>query len=316
MMVPTLIGKIVLSGSTELRFEIGSYKGKTLLNIRKYVDSARFTGYTKKGIALNRFQARKIFESLRKYSQDFSTDENDEICRIGKNETTNIVTYIVTPDEKNDKAALDVREYVDSESYTGWTQKGFRLSLDRLEEVIGLFENCLNNFDSDLPLFSDDPFIRHQPIKKSDNNDGKVLIKEILQIEIPTFPDDFLPSENVIDKDVCSILKLPPEPIYLGPMRSNKQEIISDAGFEYLAQNPVEAKYICYAHQNNKKQIFIPNKPFITFKIVKKYEVFIRDLQKKLIQLLIRRIKDKSAANILAHKYFKDSKLPWLDEEI
>ena len=92
-------------------------------------------------------------------------------------------------------------------------------------------------------------------------------------------------------------------------MRGTKQEIVSDAGFEYLAANPVEANYILYAHQNNKNNIIIPDKPFITFQIVKKYEVFIRDLQRKVIQLLIRRIKDKSTAEKLAQKYFKESKL-------
>jgi len=315
-MIPLLIGKINLGASAELRFEISSFKGKTFINIRKYVNSPRFTGYTKKGIALNPANAKKILEALQSYRNNYSTDDNNEICRISKNENTDIVVHIVPPDENYDKTLLDIREYVNSKTYTGWTKKGFRVSLDLLEDVIDLLNKCLHNFDIGSPLFSNDNNIEQKPKTTTSVNDGKSLIKEILNGEIPTFPNDFIPTGVKMNSDKGAIIELPPEPIYLGPMRGTKQEIISEAGYEYLARDPVEAKYIYYAHLNNQKQIVIPDEPFITFKIVKKYEVFIRNLQKKLINLLIRRIRDKNTAKNLAQKYFKEAKLPWIDEEL
>jgi len=64
-----------------------------------------------------------------------------EIGRIRKNDTTDIVVKIT---EYKGSIGLDIREYVQSERYTGWSKSGTRIPADqvcKLTRLIG--EACL-----------------------------------------------------------------------------------------------------------------------------------------------------------------------------
>jgi hypothetical protein len=54
-----------------------------------------------------------------------------EIGRIRKNETTEIV---VQKTEFRGSAGIDIREYVTSERYTGWSKNGIRIAVDKWKE--------------------------------------------------------------------------------------------------------------------------------------------------------------------------------------
>ncbi len=143
------IGKIPLSRTTELRFEVSPYKGKNYINIRQFVESTNFSGFTKKGVTLTPELGAQLLDSFKQYKQSELSDNQVEICRLIKNDTTELVVQIIQADEKHDTASLDVREYIQSETYAGWTQKGFRLSLDKLGTVINLLEQCLEKLDQE-----------------------------------------------------------------------------------------------------------------------------------------------------------------------
>ncbi len=60
-----------------------------------------------------------------------------EIGRIRKNDTTDIVVKIT---EYKGSIGLDIREYVQSERYTGWSKSGTRIPADqvcKLTRLIG-----------------------------------------------------------------------------------------------------------------------------------------------------------------------------------
>ena len=305
-MVSELIGKIELGRTAELRFENSPYRGKNYINIRRYVDSAKFKGYTRRGVTLTPELASQLLDALQQYKQKYQTQYKDEICRLTKNETVRLIAHIVPPDENHEATCLDVREYVQSESYTGWTQKGFRLPLEKLDTVINLLQQCLSRFNVKISSGG-----QNSPGTNSSGPDDNInLIKEFLPNGIPAFPQDFLPDDQIIDDNDWIRLELPPEPLKFGAMRGTQQEIVSEAGFEYLANNPVEAKFIIYAHQQGNEEIYIPKDKFLTFKIVTSYEVLIKDLQKKLFQTLMRRTRHKETAETLTKKIFKENALP------
>lgn len=54
-----------------------------------------------------------------------------EIGRIRKNETTEIV---VQKTEFRGTSGIDIREYVTSERYTGWSKNGIRIPVERWKE--------------------------------------------------------------------------------------------------------------------------------------------------------------------------------------
>lgn len=146
-MTPEIIGKISLGRTAELRFEISLFKGKNYINIRRFVESTNFTGYTKKGVTLSPEIAQQLVTAFNQYLQTSEANRNDEICRLTKNETTELIARTLPTDEKPDVTSIDIREYVQTENYTGWTQKGFRLPINEIDNIINFLNDCLKKID-------------------------------------------------------------------------------------------------------------------------------------------------------------------------
>lgn len=64
-----------------------------------------------------------------------------EIGRMKKNETTEIV---VQKTEYKGSMGIDIREYVTSDRYTGWSKNGIRISVDKWKE----FKSILDKVES------------------------------------------------------------------------------------------------------------------------------------------------------------------------
>jgi hypothetical protein len=64
-----------------------------------------------------------------------------EMGRINKNETTEI---IVQKTDFRGSAGIDIREYVTSERYTGWSKNGIRIPVDKWKE----FKDILDKVES------------------------------------------------------------------------------------------------------------------------------------------------------------------------
>jgi hypothetical protein len=60
-----------------------------------------------------------------------------EIGRIRKNDTTEIV---VQKNEFRGSVGIDIREYVTSDRYTGWSKNGIRISIDKWKEFKAILD--------------------------------------------------------------------------------------------------------------------------------------------------------------------------------
>jgi hypothetical protein len=60
-----------------------------------------------------------------------------EIGRIRKNDTTEIV---VQKTEFKGSVGIDIREYVTSDRYTGWSKNGIRISVDKWNEFKAIMD--------------------------------------------------------------------------------------------------------------------------------------------------------------------------------
>ncbi|HSD57403.1 MAG TPA: transcriptional coactivator p15/PC4 family protein [Methanotrichaceae archaeon] len=60
-----------------------------------------------------------------------------EIGRIRKSETTEIV---VQKTEFKGSVGIDIREYVTSDRYTGWSKNGIRISVDKWKEFKAILD--------------------------------------------------------------------------------------------------------------------------------------------------------------------------------
>lgn len=60
-----------------------------------------------------------------------------EIGRMRKNDTTEIV---VQKTEYKGSVGIDIREYVTSDRYTGWSKNGIRISIDKWKEFKAILD--------------------------------------------------------------------------------------------------------------------------------------------------------------------------------
>lgn len=58
-----LVGSLQLESGNEIRIQVTEFKGEIRLDIRKYIDTEKYTGYTKQGISIpaEHIKALKLF---------------------------------------------------------------------------------------------------------------------------------------------------------------------------------------------------------------------------------------------------------------
>jgi hypothetical protein len=61
-----------------------------------------------------------------------------EMGRLRKNDTTEIV---VQKTEFHGSVGIDIREYVTSERYTGWSKNGIRITVDKWQDFKAILDN-------------------------------------------------------------------------------------------------------------------------------------------------------------------------------
>ena len=83
-----------------------------------------------------------------------------ETGRLRKNETTEVV---IQKTEFHGSVGIDIREYVTSERYTGWSKNGIRIPVEKWQD----FKEILDNVD------------KADKADKSDNVDKVDTIKKV-----------------------------------------------------------------------------------------------------------------------------------------
>jgi hypothetical protein len=66
------IGKLDKNASTDIVFSTTEYKGSMYVDIREYVETATYTGFTKKGIRLHSEKLDEFIEMLQKVKTELS----------------------------------------------------------------------------------------------------------------------------------------------------------------------------------------------------------------------------------------------------
>ena len=74
------IGRMKLNVMDSLVFQTSDFKGKAYIDIRKFVESKSYTGFTKQGIRFNASLFGEFLENVKKLAKslDIDTDEESE----------------------------------------------------------------------------------------------------------------------------------------------------------------------------------------------------------------------------------------------
>lgn len=142
--VLNLIGALASEDGSEIKFSIDSYKGYKYVSIRKYLKSETYSGPTKAGITLSPEIVGKINAALAALPEDYKAVQEGELGKYAKKQGLSIVLRVSS---YMGSKGIDLRQWQEDESYTGWTKKGIRLPIEKLKEVKELFAKTAKYFE-------------------------------------------------------------------------------------------------------------------------------------------------------------------------
>ncbi len=138
------IGSIKIDEGNEIKFSVDAYKQSRYLSVRKYLKSETYSGPTKAGITLTSEVVSKIAKALAALPDDANAIADGELGKYARRQGLAIVLRVSS---FNTAKGIDIRQWQEDETYTGWTKKGIRLPLEKIKEIKELFRLSAQYFE-------------------------------------------------------------------------------------------------------------------------------------------------------------------------
>lgn len=311
----SVIGTIQLTRTTSLVFSVRPWKGRALAHVRKFVSGEKYEGPTKSGMAMGGDVLMSVIEALTRLKAEAPGAKEAQFATVQKARDTSIIVTVIPPDDPKALPNIDVREHVDSETYTGPTKKGVRFPWDKLTEFIGLLEMQARRLGSDEKaqpvLFAEAHPTWVKGAEKAGTDRGYCgdsVLQELLPNGPKAFPSGFLDGVKKTEN-----LELPTEPISVVVLSGGKDAVQSDLGFRHDVRNQVEGNFIYYAQLRGQKTVPVPTVMIEVFRAVKAYENYLRDLRLTLLKAYERKSGHRLMAEHQTKEVFKSYGLPWVE---
>ncbi len=140
----TQIGSLVLDDGNEIKFSVDSYRGHKYVSVRKYLKTDTYSGPTKAGITLSPEIVAKIALALNTLPQDAAQIQDGELGKYAKRQGLSIVLRVSS---YMGSKGIDLRQWQEDDAYKGWTKKGIRLPIEKLEDIKKLFAVMVKYFE-------------------------------------------------------------------------------------------------------------------------------------------------------------------------
>ena len=138
-----VIGVLPIDEGAEIKVSVDSFKNHKYISIRKYLKSETYTGPTKAGITLSPEMIDKVAQTINALPDNVAEIEDKELGRFAKRKGLNIVLMVSS--YMNTKG-LELLQYQEDSTYSGWTKKGIRLPLEKIKEIKELFTKTAQYF--------------------------------------------------------------------------------------------------------------------------------------------------------------------------
>lgn len=310
-----VVGTIQLTHSTSLVFSVRPWKGRLFAHVRKFVAGARYEGPTKAGLAMNGDVLVSVIEALTRLNTEVPGVEERQFAKIHKGGDTDIVVTVIPPDDLKALPSVDVREYVDSETYTGPTKKGVRFPWDKLPEFVSILRTQARHLGSAhkaQPSLTPEARLSWGKEAEQAGRARWSSRDDVLREVLPHGPKDF-PGEFVNSKQKTAQIELPSEPIAVALLPGGKHVVQSDFGFRHDVRNATEGNFILYAHLRGHRKVAVPTEMIEIFRSVKAYENYLREVRHALLKAYERKSGHRPMAEHQAKEVFKTHGLPWLE---
>ena len=134
-----VVGELRLDDETAIIFAVYSLGKRRLGSARVYREGKGYAGPTHSGLDMQEAQLQQLVTMLQEVSQALdagTVGPPSELGRIASGSINEWVVRLLEPDDYHADVVLDVRKYMSTEKYTGWTKKGLRFSVDVLDDVL------------------------------------------------------------------------------------------------------------------------------------------------------------------------------------
>jgi hypothetical protein len=310
-----VVGTIQLNRSTRLVFSVRPWKGRTLAHIRKFVAGGKYEGPTKSGLAMSGAVLVSLIDILIRLNAEPPGPEEKQFAKVHKAGDIDITVTVIPPDDLKSLPSVDVREYVDSESYVGPTKKGVRFGWDQLADFIALLKTQAMELGtietSQSALFPEVhpmwvPTPQHGGVTKARGSDP------VLHALLPDGPKEF-PGSFLDNTKEATGVEVPADPISVVVLPGGKYAVQSDLGFCREVRNPTEGNFIHYAQLRGLTKVSVPVETFSVFQAVKAYEKYVRELRDAMLRAYEHRSGHRPMAVHQAREAFKTYGLPWIE---
>ena len=313
------LGTVVLHPSASLVFGLSHWKSRFYANIRKFVATGKYTGPTKSGLALTGDVLLEVIDALCGLQAAVPGRHGQEFTRISKRGEVQIVISTVDPDDLQALPGVDVREHIDTPAYTGPTKKGIRFNWEKLPEVIALMRIQAGRLGADQnkqprlfpeakPKWVEQAATVAEAATTPSNRDG--ILAELLPEGPEQFPADFLDGGG----QTTATVSLPPEEVEVAQLPDGKWAVRSSLGFYHLVRNVTDGNFVYYAYLKGQGTVEAPTEMIVIFRTVKKYENYLRELRRSLMQAYERKSGHRPMAEHHTKEVFRSFGLPWLNE--
>jgi len=127
------IGSLAVSDVTQIRFYVDEYRGHRYGSIRSFIKGDHYSGPTKAGITLNAAALEGVIQALSALPPEPQALAEKELARIPRRLGIELVVRVTI---FKDATGVDLREWVEDQSYKGWSKKGVRIPYGDLSKTI------------------------------------------------------------------------------------------------------------------------------------------------------------------------------------
>lgn len=135
-----VIDAVEITDSVEVVFYYDYFNDKVWANIRKFIKSKRYTGPTKQGIKFDPAQLPQIKKAFEKANDMADTIQDEEFLRISRTPNRDLVVHASV---YKGSLGVDLRVWLKTEKYKGWTKNGIRFPIDLLPQVLNALQKMI-----------------------------------------------------------------------------------------------------------------------------------------------------------------------------
>ncbi|MGH7442875.1 MAG: hypothetical protein ACREKE_09410, partial [bacterium] len=131
------IGFLPVSDVTKIRFYMDEYRGHRYGSVRAFIQGEQYSGPTKAGITLNAAALEGVIQALSALPAQPQALAEKELARIPRRMGIELVVRVTI---FKDATGIDLREWVEDQTYKGWSKKGVRIPYEDLPKTIGFLK--------------------------------------------------------------------------------------------------------------------------------------------------------------------------------